>query len=191
MNTYQIPKPPSPKAIVIAMLLLFAIVVALSSCAPKYPVEKAIEQVNKANNKYPSPVADWLRGKYPCITRSADTVITSKDSVVYVDCPDLPVIVHEPGSTDTIIQTQTKVIRVPVTLPVQVQTITKYIEDSAKIKVMTVEIGDLKNEGTKLQQKYDDMKESRDWYKKWFFILLGIVVVYVGLRVFTKIPFIK
>ena len=98
---------------------------------------------------------------------------------------------HEPGSTDTVYQTQTRTVRVPVTLPVQVQTITKYIEDSAKIKVMAEEIGARKISESKLQQKYDDTASNRDWYRKWFFILLGIVALYVGLRVFTKIPFIK
>jgi hypothetical protein len=173
------------------MKKLLIIAILFAGCTPKYTPEKALEQVNKANDKYPSPVAGWLRMKYPCITKAADTVITSKDSVVYVDCPDLPTIIREPGNTDTVIQTQTKIVRVPVTLPVRTQTITLKIEDSAKIKVMAEEIGQNKIALSKLQQKYDDMKDSRDWWRKVALILAGLILAYVGLRIFTKIPFIK
>lgn len=167
------------------------LIIALSSCS-KYTQEKAITDVNKANDKYPAPVADWLRGKYPCITKASDTVLLTKDSVIYIECPDLPDVVHvvDPNIPDTVVRT--KIIKVPVTLPIRTQLITKYIEDSAKIKVLTEEVRlytDKYNEKVRL---YIDLKESRNKWRKWCLITWGVIILYFGLRIaIPKIPFLN
>lgn len=172
----------------LAIILVLLAVIFFCSCTPKYTEQAAIQGVNKANDNYPAPVANWLRGKYPCITKASDTTVLTKDSVVYLECPDLPVIVHEPGTTDTVYKTNT--VKVPFHLPVQVQRITTYIEDSAKIKSMAEIINTLSKKSEEqqakietLKQDLDTMKGKRDYWRIRFFILAGIFGAAIFLRI--------
>lgn len=166
-------------------LLAVAIMTWYCSCAPKYTADKAITDVNKANNAWPAPVANWLRQRYPCIIKTSDTTTVTKDSLIYIDCPDLPVIVHELGPTDTVIMQHT--IKVPYHLPIEIQRITTYIEDSARIKVLTSALNAQVHAYTVLQTKYDDMKGERNWWRKFALILIGLIGVYIALRIFLKL----
>ena len=168
------------------IIAILAAVALMASCAPKYTPDKAIASVDKANSHFPTPVAEWTRKHYPCITKASDTVVLSRDSIIYVDCPDLPQIVHEAGTTDTVYSTKT--IRVPVHLPVQTQYITKYIEDSAKIKVMQAAIDGLNAELTATKNQLDTKTKQADEYRqernklRWIlFVIIGIVI---GLTVY-------
>lgn len=172
----------------LAIILVLLAVIYLCSCTPKYTEQAAIQGVNKANDNYPAPVANWLRGKYPCITKASDTTVLTKDSIVYLECPDLPLIVHEPGTTDTVYKTNT--VKVPFHLPVQVQRITTYIEDSAKIKSMSEIINTLSKKSDEqqakietLKQDLDTMKGKRDYWRIRFFILAGIFGAAIFLRI--------
>lgn len=172
----------------LAIILVLLAVVFICSCTPKYTEQAAIEGVNKANDNYPAPVASWLRGKYPCIIKASDTTTLTKDSIVYLQCPDLPLIVHEPGTTDTVYKTNT--VKVPFHLPVQVQRITTYIEDSAKIKVMFSHIAELDDTLDKYEKDikaiandYMVMKGKRDYWRIRFFILAGAFGLAILLRI--------
>lgn len=107
--------------------------VCLGSC---YTPSKAKKELNKANDKYPQLVAGFTREKFPCIEKKADTTITTDTLFQYinVDCPTDTSLTK--GDTIYIdkVRTQTKTIKVAV--PQQTKIINRYIEDSAKIKVM-------------------------------------------------------
>ena len=165
------------------LIAISAAILLLLSCSPKYNAEKAIADVDKANGKYPAPVAEWLRKQYPCITRASDTVVLSRDSIVYIDCPDLPQIVHEPGSTDTVYKVQTKTVRVPVHLPIQTQYITTYIEDSAKIKAITVAYNELQAKYTLRDAQATGYEEQRNKLRWILFIIIGIAIGLTAWRV--------
>lgn len=162
--------------------------VLLFSCQP-YPVSKAIMQVNKANDTYPATVAEMTRKWYPCITTKSDTTVLVKDSVIYIECPEItPIPASDYVGTDTVIQVKT--VRVPVNLPVRYVTIKEKIEDSAKIKVMQAELDSTKEKVRLYTDKYDkkvreyldekDKRQRNGWQRNW---LILIIAAYVTLRV--------
>lgn len=168
-------------------LLLILIISGFFSCS-KYTEQLAEKDLTKAYVNYPVKTAEKTRGWFPCITKQSDTVLVTKDSTVYIDCPDLPTIIHEPGSTDTIIVHN--IVKVPVNLPVRTQVITKYIEDSAKIKTMQSTIDEKDKAAARdevtikvLQNNLDEMKSKRDKWRTRFFILAGIFAVAILLRI--------
>ena len=170
------------KDIIVGLLLPL---VFLFSCS-KYTEPTAIKQTTKANDKYPESIAKLVRGWYPCTITETNTVIETRDSIVYVDCPDLPQIIHEPGDTVYSTQTVLKTVKVPVHLPVEVRYITKWVEDSAKIFVLNAEVGRHKIALSKLQADLDTMTDKRDYWRFRFFILLGIVILYAALKIYSK-----
>jgi len=168
-------------------------VIFFFGCTPKYTPEKAIADVNKANDKQPQAVSELVRKIYPCITVKADTTFNIKDSLIYIDCPDLPLIVHEPGTTDTVINyvTKTNTVRVPVHIQLPAQTITKYIEDSAKIKSLSIEMAKRDKLIEHQKTMLENMTAKRDGWRKWFWWLLLAFIISTGLHfVKLKIPFI-
>lgn len=183
----------------IIWLLFAGFAISLIASCSKYTQEKAITDVNKANDKYPAPVADWLRGKYPCIIKSSDTVLLTKDSVIYIECPDLPDVVHvvDPNIPDTVVRT--RIVKVPVTLPIRTQLITKYIEDSAKIKVMQSAIETRDDYIKTLEIHLKDAKEKKAWWKQSALITWGInllllillILMIAGKIAIPKIPFLN
>lgn len=126
---------------------LFLLILILSGC---YTAKKAEQQVNKADSKYPEIVAKLARDKYPCTDiLKPDTAVIWKDTTIYIDCPD-SITTTDFGIVryDTI--NNIRIIKVPVTLPVRIQTITKWFEDSAKLKLAAIEQTKLKNENAEL-----------------------------------------
>ncbi|MCL5459684.1 hypothetical protein M3M33_13700, partial [Loigolactobacillus coryniformis] len=84
-------------------------------------------------------VAEITRAEFPCTTTKADTVISTKDSLIWIDCPDNTVVTAAdytgPDTVTRIIRLpgSVKTVRVPVTLPVKTVTIVQKVEDSATI----------------------------------------------------------
>jgi hypothetical protein len=157
----------------------------ICSCS-KYTEPTAIKQTTKANDKYPESVAKLVRGWYPCTTTEVNTVIETRDSIVYVDCPDLPQIIHEPNDTIYSTQAVLKTIKVPVHLPVEIRYITKWVEDSAKIFIMTKDNKQLYDKNIQLSDEIGQMTDNRDYWRIRFFILLGIVILYAALKIYSK-----
>lgn len=172
------------------IILLFL----LSGC---YTQKKATEQTQKALIKYPGVVADIARTAFPCVTTASDTVITTQDSIVYIECPDngngtaedylkdsleweaiksrinksqLAMGDNKPAPPLNIIGQPRKVIRVPVTLPVRTITVTTKVEDSAKIFLITAELNKAKTDNEKLQGKV----ERRGKLLLWLVIALAV-----------------
>ena len=168
---------------------LIWVLVWASSCS-KYTEPTAIKQTTKANDKYPESIAKLVRGWYPCTITETNTVIETRDSIVYVDCPDLPQIIHEPSDTvywDRVVnKVEVKTVKVPVHLPVEIRYITKWVEDSAKIFVLTNDLKTAVKKADDLQIRVDTMTDKRDYWRIRFFILLGIVILYAALKVYSK-----
>src|SRR4051794_33434030 len=98
----------------------------LFSC---YGPKKAQRQVSKALVKQPTVVAKIARDAFPCVPIRFDTTITDHDTTVVIECPDFS---SEEGddyfsTPDTMVKRNviTRIVKVPVTLPVQTITITR------------------------------------------------------------------
>ena len=161
--------------------LLFALVV-LGSC---YTPNKANKALNKANDKFPDIVAKFTRDKYPCITKSLDTTYRIDTTYEYidVDCPDYKdsVVIRDTIKSVTIFpRTVTK--RVKVAVPQQTQIINHYIEDSAKIKVITSENIKCSDD---LKDKTKQSSHRLKWI--WWLIVLLIVSIFVNYLQFRRI----
>jgi len=153
---------------------LFAISV-LPSC---YTDKKATKQIEKAMDRKPELALEKFRTKYPCVQTGSDTTIVIKDTTieVEVECPDL---VDTTFIRDTINKVDQKVIikKVPVKVQLPGQVITKYIEDSAKIKLLSLEIN-------KLQAENKDLKERVDGLKKWrTYLLIPYILILLALLI--------
>jgi len=116
---------------------LICIVSMLSGC------RSAEKLIGKAMIKDSDKVADFTRKQFPCIVTKSDTLVLLKDTTILIDCPDEPNRVPSVDyvtPNDTIVFDKFKVVKVPITLPVRYITITKSVEDSAKIKLLQSEI---------------------------------------------------
>lgn len=152
--------------------VIFAIFV-LASC---YTDKKATKQIEKAIDRKPELALEKFREKFPCIETSSDTTIVIKDTTieVEVECPDL---VDTTFVRDTIKTVNNKVIvkKVPVKVQLPAQVITKYIEDSAKIKVLSLKV-------EKLQAENSDLKERVTTLRKWkTYLLIPYILIILAL----------
>ena len=164
------------------LILIWLLIMCFSRC------QTAKQLMDKAEKKDPAIVAEYARDKYPCTDLlKPDTAIIWKDTVVYVDCPDTAqTSPYEVTVTDTVTRMVTKTIRVPVTLPVRTQIITKYYEDSAKIKIVMLQIQALQADTARLQAQvntYKDKLHTRTVQSLW---LLGLVIALI-LWTFRKV----
>lgn len=97
--------------------------------------------MEKAYAKDAAAVADFARENFPCTDLlKNDTTFIIQDSTIYIDCPETKAADYfTVYNTDTVWQKITKTVKVPVNLPVKTFTITRYWEDSAKIKRLTTD----------------------------------------------------
>lgn len=138
-------------------LLSLLIAVAIVGC---YTQKKATEQTQKALIKYPEVVANIARTAFPCVTTKSDTIVTSKDSIVFIECPETPDNPAPEYIRDTVTNTITKYVKgatqfykVPVTLPIRTITVIQKVKDSAEIYLLTKEVNRLKTYGEKADRK--------------------------------------
>lgn len=173
------------------LILIGLLIMCFSSC---YTEKKAQEQVNKANDKYPEVVAKLARDIYPCSEiLLPDTITAVHDTIVYIECPEDPLgykpTTRQPndylkGPMDTVhIRGAIRTVRVPVTLPVQVQYITKWYEDSAKLKLGALQVQKLQDQLNKAEQDLTSMTGKRNWFRKYFFIESGILLLLLLLAI--------
>ena len=155
---------------IFGIILLILIIAGLSACTT------AEKLTYKAISKDKAKVAEITRAEFPCTTTKADTVISTKDSLIWIECPDNTVVtaadytgpdtvtrfIRLPGSVRT--------VRVPVTLPVKTVTIVQKVEDSAKIYVLQAATLKLQADNDKLRGKV----HSRNTWLKWLVIALLI-----------------
>ncbi len=128
------------------LILIGILIMLFNSC------QTAKQLMDKAEKKNPAIVAEYARDKYPCTDLlKPDTAILYRDTTVYIDCPDSIPATFETVRVDTVNNTVVKTVRVPVTLPIRTQIITKYYEDSAKLKLAGLQIQELQADTTRLQ----------------------------------------
>lgn len=173
MNKY---KPSGRLPILYAVMVFFLLVLFVATFGSCYTQNKAQQQTAKALATYPSIVADIARTAFPCVTTKADTIITTQDSLIYIDCPDNTVVTAAdytgPDTVTRIIRLpgSVRTVRVPVTLPVKTVTIVQKVDDSAKIYTMQAATLKLQSDNDKLRGKV----HSRNTWLKWLIIALLI-----------------
>lgn len=164
----------------IQLILIGLVIMSFSRC---YNSKKATEQVNKADSKFPEIVAKLARDKYPCSDLlKPDTLTTIKDSLIFVDveCPDT-LTTETVLRTDTLNNVITKTIRVPVNMPIQIRTITKWYEDSAKLKLASIEQNKLIKENERLttENKIQSKKITNKNKENWFWRIVAAVFIFL------------
>ena len=174
MTTAQ-PNLPNQIKWVWVILLLVIIIGIIAGCST---AEKLLD---KAERKDPAIVAKYARDRYPCTELlEPDTAVIWRDSVIYIECPDntnpFEVVVIK---TDTVKNTVIKTVRVPVTVPIQVKYITKWYEDSAKLKVAAVDLQGCNTAVLKLQASNDSLKAKSDRRGKenWIWRIIASVLI--------------
>lgn len=159
-----------------------------------YTQKKATEQVEKANDKFPAVVAKLARDKYPCKDLlKPDTTTIYQDSIILVEieCPDVPTEVIR---VDTVNNVITRTVRVPVNMPVQVRTITKWYEDSAAVYLLTKDLESAKFANTKLTDENVSLssKVARKSKENWIWRIIAIILAaWTVFRFWNKITTIK
>lgn len=158
----------------------------------------AKQLIDKADKKDPAAVAAYTRDKYPCTDLlKPDTLTVTVDSLVYIDCPELvPNDYAGNERTDTIRVRDSiyRVVRVPVNMPVQVKYITKWFEDSTKLKIAAVDIDNLTKANTELKATVKSQQAKIGKRNKFLLIessLLLLILLYVAYRVWKNITTIK
>lgn len=147
-----------------------------------------MDQVLKANDKFPEIVATLARDKYPCTDLlKPDTVTMYEDSLVFIECPDSNYSAGDYAivRTDTIYKTgESRTVRVPVKILVPSKVVTRWYEDSAKLKLMSLEISRLKTELSKSNAERDKYKGKSDHRGKENWIWRAIATVLICWQVF-------
>ena len=146
-----------------------------------YSAKKAAEQVKKANDNYPEVVAKTARDLYPCTDLlKPDTVLAIKDSLIYIECPEL-VKNDYISTTDTIIVRDSiyRIVKVPVKVQVQTKYITSYYEDSAKLKLFTIQVTGLQQDTTALKSNITKLqgKVSNKNKELWIWRILAVLII--------------
>lgn len=177
-------KPGGCGPIVLAIVVAIALIIFSATIGGCYTQKKATEQTNKALDKYPAVVAKIARDAFPCVTLKADTLVSVKDSLIYIDCPDTGGngSAEDFAGKDTIVLTkivklpgETKKVKVPVMLPVKTITIEKKVEDSAKLFLLTKQLEaetQLAIDNANAARKWEGRAERRMKWVWWLLIAL-------------------
>jgi len=143
-----------------------------------YSEQKALKDLNKANDKQPKVVADFVGEKFPCNTIDSLIKIDTAYNYVSIPCPGIdPLTIYPSNEVDTIylnkVSYKTNVVKKVIAVPSKTITIVKYIEDSAKIKSLSITISQTQSQLNKYQQG----KEKDSLWIKWLIICLCLSVL--------------
>lgn len=182
----------------IQLILIGLLIMLFSSC---YTSQKATQQVNKANDKFPEIVAKMARDKYPCTDLlKPDTSVIYQDSLVYIDCPDS--ITNGKDYTDgkviikydTINNVITRTVKVPVTVQSQTKYITKWFEDSSKLFILNQSNQVLQKNNDNLQSDKDKLtkKVANKNKELWIWRIIALaLIVWQGIKLWKNLTTIK
>jgi hypothetical protein len=146
-----------------------------------YTSKKADTDLNKIQDKFPEKIATFARDKYPCTISKIDTVTDLQEVTVYVDCPEGVADRDSIGEKVPALKTKElggelkikpSYIRVPVKVPAQTITITKTVEDSAKINLLNLDKALL---NLTISDLTKSVNSQRSW-KKTFAITTGVAL---------------
>lgn len=156
------------------------ILLLLSSC---YTQKKAMDQVLKADAKYPGIVATLARDKYPCtVLLKTDTTTLYEDSLVFIECPDSN---YSPNDyANVILRTDTirlagSTVKVPVKIMVPSKVVTRWYEDSAKIKLAAIAAEQCNKQVTVLRADVDRYRGRSEHRGKenWIWRIIATVLI--------------
>ena len=148
------------------------------TCAACYNTKKAERQINKALIKYPVIVAQIARTAFPCIVLKLDTIFKVVDTTIWIECPTVGIdtSIANIDSSHTLTgkspilskYTHNRIQnKVPIKISLRIPTITKTIEDSAQIELLTNYIDSQNLEIEKIKkQKADSEKQIAILEKK-------------------------
>jgi hypothetical protein len=168
-------RPKQSLALIIALAAALWLLLCTQSC---YTPKKAERKLAQALDKQPATVAVFTRAKFPCITKSSDTVYnTNYDTTVIVEvqCPDTSRATEYFTIHDTAFFNNVIIRKVPVTVNVPGRTITKYIEDSAKIFTINNLANRLQSEKDELQKRLDRSDKTKMWL--WWVVIIAALIV--------------
>jgi len=155
------------------LILIGLVIMCFSKC------NTAKELMDKAEKKDAGIVAEYARQKYPCTQLlKTDTALVFKDTVVYLECPDTisTSIPYETIRFDTINNVVTKIVKVPVTIRTAAQTITRWYEDSAKLKLAAITQNNLQADTASYRKQILKLDGKVATRNKWLLWLLIIVI---------------
>lgn len=164
------------------LILIGLVIMMFSRCST------AKELLEKAEKKDPAIVAAYARDKYPCTDLlRPDTVTLYEDSLVFIECPDSLYSSNDYANviTDTLWQPgQVRTVRVPVKILVPSQVITRWYEDSAKLKVLAVDIGKCTTERDALKASNDSLKAkaNRRGIENWIWRVIAAVLLFFWIK---------
>lgn len=169
-----------PFSIVVIIIAVVIMVLGIFGCATQKKAEKYY-------TKHPVKLAEKCAEKFPV----KDTYIPGDTVTKYDTLWGIETV------TDTLISepqviTEIRTVTVPK-IVTKTNTIRDTVirENTAKTYILNQEIVQLKADKIYLNEKLSASDESRDDWRKMFFILLGIVVIYTGLKILSilgKIP---
>jgi len=126
-----------------------------------YTPKKAEMHLDKVNENYPEKIAELCSKQYP-VRLKHDTVTEVYYDLIEVECPEyVQETVH-----DTVTYRDTIFTKVIKSLPSKVVTITKVVEDSAKIKVLMAALDKEKGKVVLIEKKVKD---------RFLWVLLAII----------------
>ena len=159
---------------------LITLLLIISGC---YTAKKADKAIDKAQRNYPEVVAKKARSLYPCTTTKQDTAYIQHDTIIEIPCPEVPIIVDtlllRDTFRDTLVLSNTNRIKVPVRVQIPTRTITKYVEDSAKIYVLNSELNTCDDRVKRLELQLQQVTESRSKWRKWCLITWVVCALYL------------
>ena len=145
--------------------LWFVLTLCLGSCS-KYNDQDALKQLLKAESLKPKVIADFVGEHFPCSPKT-DTIVNTQVDYKYIDvvCPPI----DSSSLLDTIyldkikVVTKTSTVKRTIALPFKTITITKYFEDSAKIKSLVLANSQTQAELKKCSNKKDKASSLNLW----------------------------
>lgn len=174
----------------IQLIIIGLLIMCFSRCSTP---EKLI---SKAMAKDPAAVAKATRDLFPCTDLlKADTAMVFRDSLIYIDCPDTtrnsP---YEVTVYDTATRVVTKTIRIPVTVRLPAQVITRWYEDSAKIFLLHKDVQRLQADTAQLRASRDEWrgKAKHRATENWIWRAIATVLIFIfAIRLWKRLTTIK
>lgn len=166
----------------IQLIIIGLLIMSFSRC------KTAQELIAKAEKKDPAAIAEYARDKYPCTEiLLGDTTTIYEDSLVFIDCPDSN---YTPGDyanvhRDTLLLPgQVRTVRVPVKISVPGQVITRWYEDSAKLKIAAVQNSACIKERDSLQAENKTLqrKATNSGIENWIWRILAAVFAFFWIK---------
>jgi hypothetical protein len=147
-----------------------------------YSPNKANKQVNKALKTYPAQTLAQLRDSLPCADLKIDTVYDWHDTTIFVECP--PPKEHDALIIyDTItLKGNNKPVKVAKVISVPTATITKEVEDTARINALKRTIYKLEQENKQYLTQLTNCKGGKSGGMWWLIpVLIAIVSAFLSL----------